>query len=60
MSNHKATYIVKPCTGSRGKGLYLTRNFKKIVQNEQMICQLYISKVDKIKSYRSIDPRIVK
>lgn len=49
MSQHKsATYILKPTTGSRGAGIYITKSPKKINQYEQnMVCQLYISKVNK-------------
>lgn len=55
MNKHKtSTYILKPTTGSRGTGIYLTKYLKKIGQYEQMICQLYISNVNKRKSYESI------
>ncbi|XP_060846125.1 tubulin polyglutamylase TTLL6-like [Rhopalosiphum padi] len=45
MSQHKSsTYILKPTTGSRGTGIYITKSPKKINQYKNMICQLYISK----------------
>jgi len=48
MNQHKsAAYILKPTSGSRGTGIYITKSPKKINQYEQMICQLYISKVNK-------------
>jgi len=47
MSQHKSsTYILKPTTGSRGTGIYITKSPKKINQYKNMICQLYISKVN--------------
>lgn len=42
-----STYIIKPVTGCRGSGIYITKSLKNINQYEQMICQLYISKVEK-------------
>ncbi|KAL0992434.1 hypothetical protein UPYG_G00093260 [Umbra pygmaea] len=37
------TYICKPGTGSQGRGIYLSM-FKDIPHEEQMVCQVYISK----------------
>ncbi|XP_069490693.1 tubulin polyglutamylase TTLL6 isoform X2 [Ambystoma mexicanum] len=40
---HK-TYICKPDTGCQGRGIFITRSVKDIRPEEDMICQLYISK----------------
>ncbi|XP_038623086.1 neugrin isoform X2 [Tachyglossus aculeatus] len=38
------TYICKPDSGCRGRGIFLTRNPREIKPGEHMICQQYISK----------------
>lgn len=43
--NRSSTYILKPSTGSRGAGIYLSKSLKKINAYEKMICQLYVSRV---------------
>ncbi|VVC30459.1 Tubulin-tyrosine ligase/Tubulin polyglutamylase [Cinara cedri] len=50
--NKNLTYILKPSTGCRGTGIYLTKSLKKISQHEKMICQLYISKPLLIDGYK--------
>ncbi|XP_054851545.1 tubulin polyglutamylase TTLL6 [Eublepharis macularius] len=40
---HK-TFICKPDSGCQGRGIYVTRSVKDIKPEEDMICQLYISK----------------
>ncbi|XP_039766233.1 neugrin isoform X2 [Ornithorhynchus anatinus] len=38
------TYICKPDSGCRGRGIFITRNPREIKPGEHMICQQYISK----------------
>lgn len=38
----RKTLIVKPCGGSRGRGIFLTRNVKNICLQEQLVVQRYI------------------
>uniref|UniRef100_A0A2K6TYX0 Tubulin tyrosine ligase like 6 n=1 Tax=Saimiri boliviensis boliviensis TaxID=39432 RepID=A0A2K6TYX0_SAIBB len=44
-SRKNKTYICKPDSGCQGKGIFITRTVKEIKPGEDMICQLYISKV---------------
>lgn len=39
------SYICKPDTGCQGKGIFITKSYKDIPQEEHMICQVYISRV---------------
>ncbi|CAM4704566.1 unnamed protein product [Lepidochelys olivacea] len=41
---HK-TYICKPDSGCQGRGIFITRSLKDIKPGEDMICQLYISRL---------------
>ncbi|KAK1121654.1 tubulin polyglutamylase ttll6-like [Acipenser oxyrinchus oxyrinchus] len=41
---HK-TYICKPDSGCQGRGIFLTKSTRDIRPGEDMICQVYISKV---------------
>ncbi|RMX47403.1 hypothetical protein pdam_00019330 [Pocillopora damicornis] len=38
------TFILKPDSGSQGKGIFLTKNPKDIKPGEHMVCQQYVSK----------------
>ena len=44
-SRKNKTYICKPDSGCQGRGIFITRTVKDIKPGEDMICQLYISKV---------------
>lgn len=39
------SYICKPDTGCQGRGIFITKSYKDIPQEEHMICQVYISRV---------------
>lgn len=43
-SKKNKTYILKPDSGSQGKGIFLTKNPKDIKPGEDLICQQYVSK----------------
>ncbi|XP_048645532.1 tubulin polyglutamylase TTLL6 isoform X5 [Marmota marmota marmota] len=43
-SRKNKTYICKPDSGCQGRGIFITRTVKEIKPEEDMICQLYISK----------------
>ncbi|XP_074629732.1 tubulin polyglutamylase TTLL13-like isoform X2 [Acropora palmata] len=38
------TFILKPDSGSQGKGIFLTKNPKDVKPGEHMVCQQYVSK----------------
>ncbi|XP_019494046.1 PREDICTED: tubulin polyglutamylase TTLL6 isoform X1 [Hipposideros armiger] len=43
-SRKNKTYICKPDSGCQGRGIFMTRTVKEIKPEEDMICQLYLSK----------------
>ena len=45
------TYILKPESGSQGKGIWICKNPKEIKPNEHSVCQQYVSKVTQIVEY---------
>nr|XP_058140017.1 tubulin polyglutamylase TTLL6 isoform X2 [Dasypus novemcinctus] len=45
-SRKNKTYICKPDSGCQGRGIFITRTVKEIKPEEDLICQLYISKDD--------------
>lgn len=49
------SYICKPDTGCQGKGIFITKSYKDIPQEEHMICQVYISRVSVYSTTHSIN-----
>lgn len=49
------SYICKPDTGCQGKGIFITKSYKDIPQEEHMICQVYISRVSVCSATHSIN-----
>lgn len=46
------TFILKPDTGSQGKGIFITKSLKDIKPTERLICQVYISRPYLIDGYK--------
>ncbi|SPP75475.1 tubulin polyglutamylase ttll6 [Drosophila guanche] len=43
-SKHKRTYILKPYSSGRGRGIWITPDLKTVGKREKLICQTYIER----------------
>ncbi|BFG03602.1 tubulin polyglutamylase TTLL13P [Drosophila madeirensis] len=43
-SKHKRTYILKPYSSGRGRGIWITPDLKTVSKREKLICQTYIER----------------
>ena len=55
---HK-TYILKPDSSCQGKGIWLTKNPAKVTPHEDMVCQVYLSKVRPTNLMQLPDPIVL-